>query len=74
MAPSPTSDRVLLMEHEYYNTGDIRLVLPFMQYKDDSDNSLAGHLIKGIVLFMIIGLFINKWKSLMLHVIESWYR
>ncbi|CUM45857.1 unnamed protein product [Debaryomyces fabryi] len=67
MAPSPTSDLLLLKEHEYYNTGDIRLVLPFLQDNEGYSSSSERNILLWIIVFVIVGLFISKRKSWMRH-------
>lgn len=67
MAPLPTSDRLLLKEHEYYNTGDLRVVLPFLQNNEDYSSSSGSNILLWIIVFVIVGLFISKRKSWMRH-------
>lgn len=73
MAPSPSSDILLLKEHEYYNTGDLQSVLPFLQSNDYNSSSGSNIIILGIVLFVILGVFINKRKSWVLNAVDTWY-
>lgn len=72
MAPSPVSDRLLLLEHEYYNTGDLRLVLPFIQSDDASSKSLPAYILLGIMLLLILGVILTKQRHSVLTGMNFW--
>lgn len=73
MAPSPSSDLLLLKEHEYYNTGNLQSVLPFLQNNDDYSSSSGSNIILGIIAFVIVGLLINKRTSWVLNAVDTCY-
>lgn len=73
MAPSPSSDLLLLKEHEYYNTRDLQSFLPLLQSNEDYGSSSGSNIILGIIAFVIVGLFINKRKSWVLRAVDILY-
>lgn len=40
MVPSPTSDPALLREHAFYDSGNLKYVLPFIRFQTYDDSQL----------------------------------